>query len=156
MEMFLKTTALIFLAHFSQFSSAEIYKCTDQYGQPEYSDRPCAEDAEVIEVNTSSSGINLGSQGDFSEVKKNNDLYDSERKISRLEKEIKKLGAQRDTEVTELYTKLQSARDNRLNAAWIQTLSTDIQTVSKDYNAKIQSKRDEINQLYAKRRQLKD
>ena len=92
----------------------------------------------------------------LSEVKKDNDLYDSERKISRLQKEIKKLGSQRDKEVTELYGKLQSARDNRLNGVWIQSLSTEIQTVSKDYNTKIQSKRDEINQLYAERRKLKN
>jgi TolA-binding protein len=150
----LKITLGSILVSCSYLASAQIYKCTDQKGQTQFSDKPCAPDAEVIEVDTSTSGINLGSQGDFSKVERDNKLTDSERKIARLQKDIEILRQQQKKETSKLFTERQKAIDNRLNAPYIATLTQDIERTSREYSDKIKSKTDEINALYKERRQL--
>ena len=150
----LQTSLGVLLAIITHTASAEIYKCTGQDGQTQFSDKPCAKDAEIIEVGTSSSGINLGSQGDYSNIERDNNLTDSERKIARLKNDIEKLKKQQSKETSELFSTRQKAIDNRLNGAYIASLTQEIDSTSRDYRDKISSKMDEINELYKERRQL--
>jgi len=81
----------LFVLVFSAVVQAEIFKCVTDGGQTEFSDKPCAPDAEKITVDTGNTGANLGSQGDYSKVEGSNDLLALDKQIQALDKKLNRM-----------------------------------------------------------------
>lgn len=125
-------------------ASAQIYKCVDKHGRPQFSDKPCAQNAVTVEVKDHNSGISHAPEGTFAKVRSDNEVRELRRKIERREREIKKLGRKRDAEIKELKVKQSYAANNLAGATWDQSLATQMNSVSQNYNSQIDRKSREI------------
>lgn len=129
---------------------AEIYKCVDDKGQVQFSDRVCSSSAEVIEVEDHTAGISIGPTGDYSKMRSDNKTRDLEAKIRRKESQIKGLEKTRDSKISDIQKQKKRAANNLAGATWETSLATEMQAVSQDYNSRIAAKRDEISRLESK------
>ncbi len=135
-------------------AGAEIYKCVDTAGRAQFSDKPCSKNAEKIEVDTSSSGISHGPQGDFSRVRSDMQRRDIERRITRLESDITGLQDAKNAELSRLRYRQSRANNNLAGATWEQSIATEMASVTQDYNSQIEMKREEISDLRDHLREL--
>ncbi len=145
--------ALIVLAAATGTHAAQVYKCTDAEGKLTYSQQPCEADtkAEVLEVKNKTSGVSMAAQGDFSKIEEENEersrIRDLNRRIGIHEDNIKVLQQERDAKIAQLRGSQGNARNNAAGAAYHGSLATEIQTVTQEYRARIQSEQDAINRL---------
>lgn len=104
-------------------ASAQIYKCTDANGQPVFSDRPCASNAEVVEIDVpEASGTDLGGSEGFEGVARDNAQRSAERKVERIEAYLRRLQDDHNRKIDRLddqlsdlgYSKLDSSTRDRL------------------------------------------
>lgn len=137
-------------------ANAEIYKCLDDKGRPQFSDRPCSENAEIIEVKDHTAGISHGPQGDFSKVHDDIEKRDIERKIGWREDEIDAFERIRDQKIGEIKRKQSHANNNLAGATWEQSLATEMDAVANDYNSRIDRKHQEIDRLRDRMARLKE
>lgn len=135
------------LAMLSLPATAEIYKCIDANGRPQFSDKPCAVDAEVVEVQDSSAGLSLGAEGDYSKMRHANKARELKRSIHRKEGEIRDLESTRDRKIADLSNRQRYAANNLAGATWEGSLATQMDAVSRDYNSRIDRKRKEADRL---------
>ena len=86
---------------------AEIFKCINESGNTEFSDRPCGDKSEKNTTNEPvKSDVNLGSQGDLSDLEHANDLHVLDRDIKMTEQLIADLEKQyesRNKQLDEMY-----------------------------------------------------
>ncbi|MDA9095400.1 DUF4124 domain-containing protein [Porticoccaceae bacterium] len=138
---------LMLLCLASAMSSAEIYKCTDVEGKLTYSDSRCADDAEAIDVKVASSGLQMGAQGDWTGTINANRAREKERAIGRHQRSISKLMSARSARLGQLRRDQSRANNNAAGAAYRQSIATEMQAVTQDYNARIASERAVISDL---------
>lgn len=133
--------------------AAQVFKCTDAEGKLTYSQQPCEADtkAEVVTVENKTSGVSMAAQGDFSKIEEENEerarVRDLNRRIGIHEHNIKVLQQERDAKIALLRKEQGNARNNAAGAAYHNSLATEIQTITLDYNSRIQAERDAVNRL---------
>lgn len=143
---------LITLA-FASTHAAQVYKCTDADGKLTYSQQPCEADteAEVVEVENTTSGVDVVAKGDFSKIDAENEertrVRDLDRRIAIHQANIRTLEAERDEKIARLRGEQGTARNNAAGAAYYNSLATEIQTITQEYRALIQTEQDAINRL---------
>lgn len=138
---------LFFIALAASTNAATIYKCTDANGSLVFSQNPCAADAEVLDVEVKSSGIDVVGEGDFSRVDAGNNARARDRAIADRRLAIRSLENQRDTKISELKRQQGYANNNQAGATYRQSIAIEMQAVGEDYNSRIQAERDAIRDL---------
>jgi len=146
-----KATLTAILICSAPLANAQIYKCTDEDGKLHYSDKPCAKDAETVQIEDNTSGVSLGKSGDWSKVNESIRAREIERAIDRHQDSIRRLQNARDRELATLRAKQRRAANNLAGATYRQSLATEMQAVSEDYNSRISMEREAIQDLRAQR-----
>lgn len=141
---------------FSATVSAEVYKCTDPQGKTVFSDRPCGDDAETVDVKVHSSGISHGPQGDFQKVSDDIERRKLERKIDRLEDEIDAMEDARANKLAQLRAKKNQANNNLAGATWEQSIATEMRAITDDFNARIERRQAEVDRTQSQLNALND
>lgn len=127
--------------------AAEVYKCKDAKGRLTFSQKPCAQDAEKIKVSgPSETGTNFAGS-DFSKFDAEKAKENKEKAINNIYKRIDGLRAERDRKINNLKGRQGYARNNLAGATYMQSLATEMQSVTDDYNARIEMEMKEIEQL---------
>ena len=142
-RMIIPTTLLIL----ATTASGEIYRCTDDKGKLTYSDSKCSIDAETVEMELRSSGLQMGAQGDWSGVISANRVRDKDRAIANHHQTIQQLITARNRRLASLRGRKNRTANNLAGATLDQAISSEMQAVSEDYNARIQLERDSIQEL---------
>lgn len=94
---------LLIITLFAAAAQAEVYRCVDERGRPSFSDRPCAADAETVELDVPApAGVDLGGTGDFSDITKANKERSLDRRIATMEGRIADLKTEHDARLKEL------------------------------------------------------
>jgi len=154
-KLLIPSYAAMLLLAISTGANAQVYKCTDERGRPQFSDRPCAENAEQVDVTVQSSGISHAPQGDFSQVSADIKRRELERRVERIEDEIDALEKDLDRKLQMLQVKQSYAANNLAGATFGQSIATEMAATSQDYSARIQRKQDEITRLHQEISELK-
>ncbi len=138
---------LMMLCLASGFSAAEIYKCTDDKGKLTFSDDRCADNAEAVDVKVQSSGLQMGAQGDWTGTINANRAREKDRAIDKHQRNISKLMSARSSQLDRLRRNQSKANNNAAGAAYRQSIATEMQAVTQDYNARISAERAVIEDL---------
>jgi hypothetical protein len=132
---------------------AEVYKCTDAEGKLSFSQQPCEAKAaaEVLQIESRSSGIDFVAEGDFAKIEAENAARAQRRQrdhnIALHQRNITLLRHERDTQITRLRQAQSQARNNAAGAAYRNSLETQMQTITQEYRARITTQQDAINRL---------
>ncbi len=140
---------LIIFVLFSSLAQADsVYKCIDDKGRPSFSQQPCGDSAEKIDVKGPAM---LGSvsldHGEVSRIKSSNMTRDASREISRQYKLIDQYQGQRDRAIAVIQAKQSRARNNLAGATWLQSLAKEMEVVGDKYNRKVDAARGRIDRL---------
>ena len=129
--------------------ATEVYKCKDEKGRLVFSQRACAADAEKIKVDPpAKTGTNFAGS-DFSEFDAKKSKDNREAAIANAYKRIDMLRAERDNKIANLKHRQGYANNNLAGATYMQSLATEMQAVTDDYNARIEIEMKEIESLRA-------
>lgn len=142
--------ALILLAFFSgaTYGQASYYKCIDDRGRPVFSQRPCGPGAEQATIaGPAKSGAVARDSDTWSEVSASNAIRSAEREIERREDRVDALGAERDRKIVALKARSGRANNNLAGAQYIDSLATEMQAVTQQYQAKIAEEQRRIDRL---------
>ncbi len=146
-ELCVARLAVLLLVLWSGMAGAQIYKCEDDRGRPQFSDRPCATDAQTVTVENTSSGINMGSQGNYSGVYKATADRELRRKIKAKKAEIDSLEAAKARALAIIRGEQRYSANNLAGATRDESLATEMDAVVKDYNARIELRARELSEL---------
>lgn len=127
--------------------AAQIYRCEDERGRAQFSDKPCAEGAVVIELKTDSSGISMGSQGDYSGVYRASAQRDLRRKIKLKQGEIERLELSKERAVARIKREQLYSNNNLAGAVRDDSLAAEMQAIVRDYNGRIGLRVNELGEL---------
>ncbi|MDQ7990187.1 MAG: DUF4124 domain-containing protein [Candidatus Dactylopiibacterium sp.] len=155
----MKTIIAAALLLASAASSAEIYQCTIN-GRKTFSDAPCADNAQRMNVRPASgAGTPTSGQADApsapSDLAARADrtararILDDD--IYRQEGRIRVLRAEMELQISMLKKKKQSANNNLAGAIWEQSISEEMTATANAYSAKIQSAERELESLRRQR-----
>ncbi len=132
--------AVAFLSCFCGSVEPGVYKCLIE-GRAVYSQRPCAENAQEIDLKYHSPEFAETSSVDPVRAAEEVDQYIQKRKLRReietLMGRKKTLARKRDTELAALKKKRALATNNLAGAVWEQSIVTEMASVSRTYNAEI-------------------
>lgn len=144
----IKITALMLLAGITATPAvAEVYKCIDDKGKARFSDQPCGDNAETIDIKVQSSGVGGSTSGDWSKVVDSNRERDRTRAVDGHETTISRLRNERDDKLDELRSRQGRTNNNLAGATYRQAIASEMQAVSEDYNARISSERETIRDI---------
>ena len=138
-----------------ELTQAEIFKCLNHYGQPSFSDRWCVVNAEPVTlVLPQSSGVDLGSTGDFSEIASENEQRDIVRRVAAMEK--KRLSLRRDylAGMTALDKRLRSLPNNPRGERERARLEASRKSLRNDYDVDKKQANERLRTLQSAQRKL--
>lgn len=129
---------------------AQIYRCTDERGQPVFSDRPCSPAAEEVMLDTpEKTGVDMGAGGDFSRVESANAVRATERKVARIEQYIAGLEADHRRKLTSLYSQMDSLTGSKLDTSTRDRIQDEIRSENEAYRTKRRRSMNELSQARA-------
>ncbi len=141
-----------------------VYRCVDDKGVTTFSQAPCAIDAEEVKVRTyrpreedaDAAQSRVDEIDDARRVRTQQIEITRQRrvidqKIAFEEADIDRLEARRDAELAALQGRQRTASNNIAGAAYLQSISTEMQAVVSRYESQISGKRAEIARLRAQR-----
>ena len=136
---------------------AEIYKCTVS-GQTEFSDEPCAENAQTISIDIQQPDADaIQSQeaitAQFREESRVNQIHSLNKKNTLLENKIEQLQRERIAEIDSLRQRTYTTDDGRM-ATREQGLFEKMDKVDADYRQRVDQLRQEIKQNQQQRDRL--
>lgn len=131
-------------------NASEIYRCEDSKGRPIFSQKPCGEKAEKINIQGPD---NLGSvapnPGEVDRLSRANLARETEREIERQRRAIRSLESSMDSELKKLREKKSRANNNLAGAAWEQSISAEMRAVTANYSVKIEAAQRRLSDLQA-------
>jgi len=128
---------------------AEIYKCTGADGRPQFSDKPCADDAEVVELKEGNSGISIGPESDFRQIKHSNAKRDYDRDIARIEGAIRRLNKERTDKLNRLDKEYSTLPRNQRTYGRRKEIQREMRSLRTHYS-------NQINKLYEQKGEARD
>lgn len=153
---------LVLLATLSSTASAQtsFYKCKDERGNPVFSQRPCGTDAETGSVSgpahtggpvttIESAPAAAEPPSAWDKVEASNLLRDANREIDRREARVASLEAERDRKIAVLKNKKRYANNNLAGATWEESISSEMQAITDQYQSKIDAEHRKIDRLQA-------
>ena len=134
-----------------------VYHCADPRGQPVFSDHPCGDKALRVTITGPQA---IGSVGPSSPVWRrisaDNALRDAERELQRREDRIAQYARDRDQRISALRVQGSTANNNIAGAQYRESLATEMQAVTQQYNAKIQGGQRDIDRLQYRMDSVRD
>lgn len=142
-------------------ASADVYKCKKD-GKTVFSDQPCSQGAEKINVKPATGHADAVSEADavaaskaFVEKTNTNAKRNAlDADIERAQDRINSLQNGRDRELAALREKKQRANNNLAGAVWEQSISNEMIAVTDSYNSKISAAERTLTDLRTKRAAL--
>ncbi len=125
----------------------EIYKCIDEKGKTLFSQRPCGDTAEKIEVRDATDGIKFDSEGNWDNVKYANKEREVNRKIEKHQETLGRLQAERERLIAELRYQRQFAAKNIAGKRYEKKIDQDIKRIDREYTKKIKAEKTAIENL---------
>lgn len=142
-------------------ASADVYKCQKD-GKTVFSDQPCSQGAEKINIKPASGHADSVSEADAVAASKafvdktnanaKRNALDAD--IERAQDRINSLQNDRDRELAALREKKQRANNNLAGAVWEQSISNEMIAVNETYSSKISAAERTLANLRAKRAAL--
>ena len=109
---------------------AQIYKCIDESGTTQFSDKPCAQNAEEITIDVpASSGVNLGEKVDEAEK----DARQLDREIKQLERKIAKIEKTFDKNMAALSKEFDEAPNTSVGLYRKETILLEMRNLKTQY-----------------------
>ena len=126
----------------------DIYKCIDANGKTRFSENPCGEDAEKVELKQSASGVNFtGDESQWDSVKYANKAREVNRELEKHEETLSHLQSEKAQVISDLRYQQQFAAKNIVGKRYEKKLENEIKRVARDYDRKIKSEKKMINDL---------
>lgn len=152
----MKIAILILTVFAASTANAEIYKCV-QNGRQVFSDMPCATNAEKLDVRpatgradkTAADKANADTKARNQAVDQSMKKRDAESRISRAQHEIERLTAEKESKLAALRNRKGYARNNQAGAIWENSISEEMNSVTSDYNSRIEQQRQELSDARA-------
>jgi len=117
---------------FAVTGNAAVYKCATPGGVT-YSEQPCAKDAKAIDTRSSEPSA---ADVQAAKTRLKNDSRSSD--VSKIEREIGGYKDDMDRELSALRNKQKYANNNLAGATWLNSISGEMDAVTKKYQIKIQ------------------
>jgi len=154
-------------------SQTNFYQCKDKWGQPVFSQRPCGSDAEQHSV-TPHSQISTPSRDQpvatapgespaaeaetfsIEVTRTKRRLSEIDEDLDRREARIARYSDERDAKIAILKDKRRYANNNLAGATWQESLASEMQAIATQYDTKINSQQQKIDDLQEESRLLKD
>ena len=133
----------------AELQATSVYKCTNTKGFVEFSESPCSDNAEKIQV----SAPIIGTEGStnakkiLKSIEKNNRPREIDNEIKKLENQITEFQKSLDSELEALQDRKKYAANNLAGATWEGSISTEMQAVVDKYKTKISNARSQIEYL---------
>lgn len=158
----MKLLLMIAAALLSGHVQAQVYKCTEG-GKTVFSDKPCGQDARVVEMKPASGAV--GDQSGIDAAARTRAyVEESDRtvkrrmlsqEIGRKEHELKGVQDALDKEMAALRNKKQYAANNLAGATWEASISQEMQAVTASHEGRIKRLQAEIDRLAEERDALR-
>jgi len=141
-----KSIALLVVLSTPAAAETSYYQCKDKWGQPVFSERPCGEDATQGSIEgPQTSGSGQSDNATWDHIEAENAVRDAERVNTRREQRVTQLEQERDTKIATLKDRSRYANNNLAGAQYQESLATEMQAVTEQYNAKIASEEKRID-----------
>jgi hypothetical protein len=127
-------------------AETKFYHCKDKWGQPVFSERPCGADAAAGSVEAPPVSGSVAPE-DMSKVSASNSLRDAERQVEYLEDRIDRYESERDRKLADLERRSNFANNNLAGAQYQESLATERQAVTAQYQSKIDADNEKIRRL---------
>lgn len=142
---------LLAMAVYPAAAGAQIYKCTDDQGHPVFSDMPCADNAETVEVDIpAATGMDMGG-GDFSKVERANAAREAERRVARVEQYISRIERDHSRKLSKINDKIADLDYGRIDESSREKLYSERKRVNDAYYKKRRSAYRELGKARAER-----
>lgn len=148
------TAVLILALATTQAGAATIYKCKDDRGRPVFSQQPCGDKAETLEVNAKSVVTSDRAGDDWASVRNGLRRDEVETDISRVQRRIEFYQDEMDRKLHKLRAQKRRAANDLIGATWEQSISTEMQSVTDRYRNLIEQERYKLDRLYDELRSL--
>jgi hypothetical protein len=151
-------------------AQTKYFRCTDQWGHPVFSERPCGADAKegsiegpsAPEQSKPSSGSSSTTSQPVGKETFSHEITRAKRRLTEIEtllergvKKIAQYEEERDREVRQLNSQTRYVGSVGAAVAWQDDVAQEVRTVKGQYNAKIQDERDEVKDLKREKKNLK-
>ena len=139
---------LFFTLFLSTFATADdIYKCIDDNGKTRFSQRPCSDTAEKVELKDSSAGVKFGGDDSWDNVKFSNKEREVNRKIEKHQQALDQLRAEKNKKIADLKYQKQFAAKNIAGKKYAKNLDKEIRRTTNEYNRRIGAEENAIKSL---------
>ncbi len=152
----MKQTMLLALCCLPLLTHAAVYRC-DINGVATYSQTPCADNAQKIEVKAASGIKSQGSgdyQAEFAQLGNEQQVRNNQHRIEQLNKTLAKLEQQREAELKQRVRDNQHELNNGTEDHFKQTLQRETDAINARYSSQIGAIKDEIKQLQTQNKAL--
>lgn len=149
MSRTLLTGLAILATCLSTQASSAVYKCTDKSGHLIFSGQPCAQNAEVVKIQTHTPSAEEVAKAQEAQAKVSDNLSSTSRQrgIEDLERSISVKQSKMERELEVLRYKQSTANNNIAGAQYYAGLATEMQAVTARYQGEIDALRNQINAL---------
>ena len=125
----------------------EIYKCVDENGKTRFSEHPCGQNAEKVELKSSGSDINFSGGDNWDNIKYSNKEREVNRELVKHEAALAQLQKEQAEKVADLRYRQSFAAKTIVGKRYTKRLENEIKQVDKEYNNKIRDERTAIKNL---------
>lgn len=142
-------------------STSQVYKC-DFNGTTVYSQQPCGDDAELVQIKTTSVGGNTIStlapskpaMSEYDQISRNIDKRNLNIELVKLNAQKERTIKRRNADLAALRAKQSRARNNLAGATFLESISTEMNAVVSRYDADIAELNRQIDQMTDRIRKL--
>ncbi|WP_020409677.1 DUF4124 domain-containing protein [Hahella ganghwensis] len=136
--------------------ATSIYKCTSEKGTVVFSESPCNNQAEKIEVSVPKIGTegSTNATNILKTIEKHNRPREIDQEIKELETQIADDQKKMDLELDNLREQKKYAANNLAGATWEESISTEMQAVVEKYKTRISNARSQIEYLRAEKQRV--
>lgn len=127
-------------------AETKYYQCKDAKGHPVYSDKPCGADAIAGSVEAPPASGSVDSV-DFSAISASNTVREADRQVEYLEDRVERYKNERDRKLADLERRSSYASNNLAGAQYQESLATERQAVTAQYQSKIDADNGKVERL---------
>lgn len=141
----------ILLFGFSTVEAGTIYKCSDKWGKPIFSDKPCIGEKgveakfEAKQPQRTGAAYSPEDTKRFTEIRRKRRVDKLKSNIKQYERDIRNYHRSMDSEIARLKREQRYANNNLAGAQYLTSLANEMQAISKKYDALITARSSNID-----------